>query len=124
MALLGISGLLGKYRNNLFDAAGAQGAILHLKVIQRLRRSLIGVVQFAISIIFFVVGIVISHCALFTFLNHESGQRAWILLILGFIEIMASIGYMIWFFSSERWVNSVAHFHPILKKAWAQRDGL
>ena len=124
MALLGISGLLGKYRKSLFDAAGAQGAIFHLKVIQRLRCSLIGVVQFAVSIIFFVVGIVISHCALFAFLNHETGQRVWILLIWGCIEITASIGYMIWFLSSERWVNSVAHFHPILKKAWAQRDGL
>jgi|GEM_PF-5773406 len=122
MSLLGVSGLLGKCRKNLFEMANIQSAILYLRAVQGIRHSMIGTFQLVLGTMFFLAGIILLHFALFAFLNHETGLRSWGLFVLGLIEVAASAGYMAWFFSSKRWVRDAAHFHPVLKQVWAQRD--
>lgn len=103
--LLGLAGLAGEYRRGLIELAKMRAAVYRLRAAEALRNGLITLFEIVFCAIFFLCGLAVLHFDAYLFLSHGPHLRAWVLLGLGGLELIAAAVFAAWFLSARRWIS-------------------
>ena len=114
VGMLAAAGLIRQSKKNMGQWIRIQTAIVYLKGVEIIRDLFLYQLGVLICVMFLVFGVILIEGGMVLFLHLQSGERAGLTLLLGAVDFLGALSFLIYFCSSRRWLRQAQKYHAFL----------